>query len=194
MGKIRGKPTGKAAAMTDDQKKVAIGAASEGRELAMLLLSLRAGLRAKEIAGLTWADVDLRGKMLLLKATKGDRARTVPMAKELVKAMTAYHATQKGKDGKTRHVFANTHNHPGKPLTPNAVACWFADFYTRRLGWKGFSSHSGRRTFATTVAQKITAAGGSLKDVQELMGHASLQTTQRYIESNPNAQKKVVDL
>ena len=74
------------------------------------------------------------------------------------------------------------------------MAAWFKDYFGRRLGWEGYSSHSGRRTFATTIAQKIVTAGGSLKDVQELMGHESLQTTQRYIEANANAQRKVVDL
>ena len=68
------------------------------------------------------------------------------------------------------------------------------DLYTRRLGWEGYSSHSGRRTFCTKVARKITEAGGSLKDVQALMGHESLQTTSRYIETDPEAQRRVVNL
>ena len=62
------------------------------------------------------------------------------------------------------------------------------------LGFEGASSHSGRRTFITNAAKKITTVGGSLRDVQNLAGHASLQTTQRYIESDEEAKRKIVDL
>ena len=61
-----------------------------------------------EIAGLTWGNVDLPGKALFLKTTKGNKPRLVPMCKELVAELTAYRATQEGKDGKTRHVFITT--------------------------------------------------------------------------------------
>jgi integrase/recombinase XerD len=50
---------------------------------------------------------------------------------------------------------------------------WYGD-----LGFVGCSSHSGRRTLITNVARKISTVGGSLKDVQQLAGHANLQTTQ----------------
>ena len=58
----------------------------------------------------------------------------------------------------------------------------------------GCSSHSGRRTFITETSKKISTVGGSLRDVQMMVGHSSLQTTQRYIESDSESQKKVVDL
>jgi len=56
----------------------------------------------------------------------------------------------------------------------------------------GCSSHSGRRTFITRAARKIVEAGGSLRDVQQLAGHASLATTQRYIEGDTDAKRRVV--
>ena len=56
------------------------------------------------------------------------------------------------------------------------------------------SSHSGRRTFITRAAKKVVEAGGSLRDVQQLAGHSSLQTTQRYIEGDSEAKRKLVDL
>jgi len=73
------------------------------------------------------------------------------------------------------------------------VVNMFAGWY-RRLGFDGASSHSGRRTFITAAARRISTVGGSLKDVQMLAGHSSLQTTQRYIESNGDAQKRIVEL
>ena len=64
----------------------------------------------------------------------------------------------------------------------------------RPLGFSGASSHSGRRTFITKAAKEIVEAGGSLRDVQELAGHASLATTQRYIQGDTEAKRKVVAL
>ena len=49
----------------------------------------------------------------------------------------------------------------------------------------GYTSHSGRRTFITNAARRISMVGGSLKDVQELAGHTNIRTTQRYIDANP---------
>jgi integrase len=69
----------------------------------------------------------------------------------------------------------------------------FAGWY-RVLGFQGCSSHSGRRTFITNSARKISTVGGSVRDVQMLAGHAALSTTPRYIEADVEAQRKVVDL
>jgi integrase len=59
---------------------------------------------------------------------------------------------------------------------------------------EGASSHSGRRTFITAAAKKIVEAGGSLRDVQELAGHTSLATTQRYIQGDTAAKRNVIKL
>jgi integrase len=161
------------------------------RDRAMLLLSVKAGLRATEIANLLWKDVDLEGKTLVLRQTKGGKQRTVGIHRDLLVELEAYRADLKSiKD----HVFTNTHNKPGQPITANSVAAWFKDLFTRKLGWEGYSSHSGRRTFVTNAARKITEAGGSLRDVQSLAGHADLKTTQSYIEVSEDAKTKVIDL
>ena len=70
---------------------------------------------------------------------------------------------------------------------------WFGRLYGK-LGFAGASSHSGRRTFITQAARKIIQCGGSLRDVQELAGHASLATTQRYIQGDTEAKRKVMAL
>jgi integrase len=178
--------------LDDKRLRQALAETRNERERAMVLLSCKAGLRAVEIAGLSWGRID--EGMLLLTTTKGSKPRRVPMAKDLIEALNAYRATRQGRDGPTRHIFTNEHSHPGKPLTANAVSVWFRDFYSRRLGWEGYSSHSGRRSFATKCAIKAAEAGGSLRDVQALLGHESLSSTQRYIEVSEDAQKKLVDL
>ncbi|MFM9154437.1 MAG: tyrosine-type recombinase/integrase [Methylocystis sp.] len=71
----------------------------------------------------------------------------------------------------------------------NMFACWY-----RTLGFSGASSHSGRRTFITNAARRISTVGGSLRDVQLLAGHSALGTTQRYIEADGMAQRRVVEL
>jgi integrase/recombinase XerD len=71
----------------------------------------------------------------------------------------------------------------------NMFAAWYAD-----LGLVGCSSHSGRRTFITNAARKISSVGGSLRDVQALAGHSSLAVTQRYIDGSEDARIKVVEL
>jgi integrase/recombinase XerD len=66
---------------------------------------------------------------------------------------------------------------------------WYRD-----LGLVGCSSHTGRRTFITETAKKVYTVGGSLRDIQVMVGHRSLNTTQRYIDYDSDAQRKVVSL
>ena len=80
-----------------------------------------------------------------------------------------------------------------KKTSPQAIVNMFQRWYGR-LGLIGCSSHSGRRTFITETSKKISTVGGSLRDIQMMVGHSSLQTTQRYIESDSESQKKVVNL
>jgi integrase/recombinase XerD len=180
-----------ARALDDKRLKQALAILKNDRERALFLLSVKAGLRAKEIAGLEWSRIDWQTGTLLLKTTKGNKPRHVPMADDLADALRSYRDSL---SSRKTHVFTNTQSRPGRPLTPNSVAVWLRDLYLRKLGWTGYSSHSGRRTFVTKVARKISEAGGSLRDVQALAGHESLATTQRYIETNPEAQRRVIKL
>jgi integrase/recombinase XerD len=59
---------------------------------------------------------------------------------------------------------------------------------------EGCSSHSGRRTFITRAARKVSEGGDSLRDVQQLAGHTSLDMTQRYIEGDTEAKRKLIAL
>lgn len=78
-------------------------------------------------------------------------------------------------------------------MTPVSIVNWFAKAY-RTIGLQGCSSHSGRRTFITRAARLVHKTAGSLRDVQLLAGHRSIQTTQRYIDGDTDAQRKLVAL
>ena len=81
----------------------------------------------------------------------------------------------------------------GRAMTPSSIVVWFNRAF-RQIGLQGCSSHSGRRTFVTRAARLVHKAGGSLRDVQLLAGHRSIQTTQRYIDGDSDAQRKLVSL
>jgi integrase len=76
-------------------------------------------------------------------------------------------------------------------MTPLGIVVWFSRAY-KALGLNGCSSHSGRRTFITRAARLVHKAGGSLRDVQLLAGHRSIQTTQRYIDGDSDVQRRLV--
>ena len=167
------------------------------RDRVMILLSLKAGLRAKEIALLTWAMVtDAEGSIadciqLPNGASKGKRGgRTIPLNMTLRDALVKLKSARGGEAEPCKRVI---HSERGAGFSAASVQVWFARLYAK-LGFTGASSHSGRRTFITRAARKIIEAGGSLRDVQELAGHASLATTQRYIAGDTDAKRKVVAL
>ena len=157
----------------------------------------RAGLRAKEIACLTWSMVtDADGQvaeMLALpnRASKGrGGGRMIPLNLTLRAALVALHQLCGAVVYPERAVVSSER---GGPLTASSVTKWFFHLY-RDVGMSGCSSHSGRRTFITRAARKVSEVGGSVRDVQQLAGHASLQTTQRYIEGDTDAKRKLVQL
>jgi len=172
------------------------------RNRLIFLLSAKAGLRAKEIAKLTWwMTNDSQGQIgweicLLDSASKGKSGRRIPLNEEVRTALIEY------RDEVLSRARPNDMS-PAGPLviktersqstSAQAIVNMFQRWY-RHLGFVGCSSHSGRRTFITNAARKISTVGGSLKDVQELAGHANLRTTQRYIDANPEAQVRVVGL
>jgi len=164
------------------------------RNRLIFLLSVKAGLRAKEIARLNWLMTnDSQGEIgwtiyLLDSASKGKSGRIIPLNEDLRNALIEYRNQVMSFAGP---LVISTER--GLFTSPQAIVNMFQRWY-RHLGFIGCSSHSGRRTFITNAARKISTVGGSLKDVQELAGHSNLRTTQRYIDPNPEAQVRVVGL
>jgi integrase/recombinase XerD len=162
------------------------------RNTAMVLLSFKAGLRACEIAGLDWTMVlDPSGRVSSSLAigsgiAKNGRARRLPLHRELRAALQQLNRIE-GRPLTGPVIRSQS----GGAMAPKSVVNWFKALYLE-LGLIGCSSHSGRRTFITLSARLVSKAGGSLRDVQELAGHSDLSTTQRYIEGDRDAQRKLV--
>ena len=166
------------------------------RDRVIFLLSVKAGLRAKEIASLTWEMVtDAEGALvdvisLTDVASKGRGGRVIPINRDLKLALAALKASVDKAPRASSYVV--TTERAGK-TSSFAIVNKFAAWY-RALGFSGASSHSGRRTAITNWARKISTVGGSLRDVQMLAGHSALSTTQRYIEGAEEARRRVVEL
>jgi integrase len=163
------------------------------RNRVIVLLSTKAGLRAGEIAGLTWDMVlDASGQIsksieLRDHAAKKGSGRLIPVHPDLADALSVWRQASTEWSG---HVVRSER---GGPMTALSIVIWFKRAY-EYVGLDGCSSHSGRRTFITRAARLVHKAGGSLRDVQLLAGHRSIQTTQRYIDGDTDAQRKLVSL
>ena len=154
--------------------------------------SLLAGLRACEIASLTIGDVmDSTGKpkseiYLAQSMTKGKKGRTIMVGDKLQKEVARFIALQDSRESSRPLIASQKSN---KPFSANTLVQLFRKIYAD-AGIDGASSHSGRRSFITTLAEK----GVGARVLQHLAGHSSLATTQRYIDVNDAMLKKAVNL
>jgi integrase len=162
------------------------------RNCVIVLLSAKAGLRAGEIANLTWdmlvkANGRIGGLIELCDhAAKKCSGRSIPVHPAVAEALEAWRQVALSSE----YVIASER---GGPMTALSIVVWFNRAF-KNIGLKGCSSHSGRRTFVTRAARIVHKAGGSLRDVQLLAGHRSIETTQRYIDGDTDAQRKLVTL
>ena len=169
------------------------------RDQTVFLLSVRAGLRAKEIANLKWSMIMTpEGEVgdaihLTNTASKGRSGRVIPLSKHLrenlKQMLVAARQDRRFHPALSYVVTTERSAHTSPQAVVNMFKRWYED-----IGLLGCSSHSGRRTFITNAARKISSVGGSLRDVQMLAGHSSLAVTQRYIDGDSEARKKIVDV
>lgn len=181
--------------LTTQELKQAMGHAALGRhaqrDKAMLLMTHLAGMRVGEVAKLQVSDVlnadgTIKAEVRLAAfQTKGDTARTVFMNERLRKELAAYARTVRMQN--VTAPFFVTQKRTG--FSPNSLTQHFLALY-KGAGLVGASSHSGRRTFLTSLATQ----GVSVRVLAALAGHKSIQTTQRYIDVNDNMLRKAVEL
>ncbi|WP_041792130.1 tyrosine-type recombinase/integrase [Stigmatella aurantiaca] len=165
--------------------------AAEPEWRTLMLVALKTGLRQGELIGLQWADLDLSRGMVTVRRTiwrgvtdlpKGGRERTVDLPASAVEALKA-HRHLRG-----RFVFCQDDGQPltaGKTAQPLRRALKMADIGREegRIGW-----HDLRHTYASHLAMK----GIPLKVIQELMGHVTIEMTERYAHLSPDTRREAV--
>ena len=172
------------------------------RNRTMLLCTHMAGMRVGEVAALTVSDVlAMDGTVkeeiaLSAQQTKGNRARTVLVPKKLRDELTSYLQQRYGLSNllavtqtDTQRALFPTQKNPKRGFTANTLCQLFHKIYKDSQMY-GATSHSGRRTFITKLADK----GVGVRVLMALAGHKSIATTQRYIELNPTIMKAAVEL
>ena len=164
----------------------------EARNRAMLLLTHWAGMRVGEVACLRWSDVTKKDGTikteirLLPEMTKGRHARTVFINSKLQNELQSY--ADQAKCIHPTYPFFGTQKSIKKGFSANSLAQTFGALY-RASGIEGGSSHSGRRTFLTNLANK----GVGIHLLKTLAGHRSIATTAVYLYSSPIHLKAAVE-
>ena len=163
------------------------------RNRAMMLLTHWAGLRIGEVAALRWMDVVMpSGQIkdeirLLSRMTKNQTARTVYVSQRLKEELKRY--SNQARCIERTYPFFASQKSPLKGFSANSLAQTFAQIY-KSAGIEGASSHSGRRTFLTSLANKGTA----IHILKTLAGHQSITTTAAYLYSSPAQLRAAVEL
>ena len=149
---------------------------SEERDTAVLELLYSTGMRCSEIVGLVRDDVDMDNRSIKLLG-KGRKERWVPFGSPAYLSISRYIETRGRVSGRDP-LFAGTR---GRPLSDRTVRRIVARGLVRAAIRTKASTHTLRHSFATHLLQR----GGDLRSIQELLGHSSLSTTQRYTHVNP---------
>jgi site-specific recombinase XerD len=143
------------------------------RDNAMFTLMLRCGLRVEEVAHLSLGNIDLKRRTLLIQDGKGAKDRIVYISNDALRALLEYIRVRAA--SKARKVFlVEKGPYTGQPISIRGIQKRM-EYYARRTSLK-ISCHHLRHTMATQMLN----ADADLSTIQDLLGHNSIRTTQRY--------------
>jgi integrase/recombinase XerC len=143
------------------------------RDLAMFEMLYGCGIRVSELVGLNLEDIDFGDRWILVRG-KGRKERQVPFGAKAAAALDRYMTERKPKPGE-KAVFLNRF---GTRITTRSVGTIVKLYSTALAGDSSLHPHSLRHAFAT----HLLSDGADLRSIQELLGHASLSTTQKYTQ------------
>ncbi|MEJ2185101.1 MAG: tyrosine recombinase XerC [Gemmatimonadota bacterium] len=173
----------------DDVFALAENRAAEGtfhgtRDLAILETFYATGMRLSELQGLDWEDVDLIGDQVKVRG-KGRKERIVPLGVAAVRALRRYETRRAEVAASGRGALFVARS--GKRLSRRRIQAIVRKHLDAVAGDANLSTHSLRHSFATHMLD----AGADLMAVKELLGHASLSTTQIYTHTSKERLKRV---
>ncbi len=156
------------------------------RDKAIFEILYGSGLRVSELTGLNHGDLNVRERLIRVRG-KGRKERIVPITKEAAKAVLGHQAQTERDPDESTPLFANAQ---GSRISPAFVRSIFRKYEkTGGFGYH-FTPHSLRHTAATHLLESKEA---DLRSIQELLGHASLSTTQRYTQVDFSHLRAVYD-
>lgn len=153
----------------------------------MALVALRTGLRLGELCALDWTDVDLDQRIVTIQRSwvkghmgtpKNGKIRHVPLEPNVAEALSSVRAT-------SGLIFATHDAPPTHSAATHHLKVLCREAGIRRIGW-----HLLRHTFASTLAVR----GVPLRVIQELLGHSSITTTERYAHLAPSSLRSAVEV
>ena len=190
----------KAPVLTESQFRRVVAAAKSSthprRNLTLLYFSFSLGLRAKEMSSLLVRDVlspggEVKDEVLLTKAsTKGGKQRLVYLSNKDVRRSLVEYIKQRQVESRNglRPDAALFLSQKGGRFSPNTMQMLFKRLFVL-AGIENASSHSGRRTFATSLIER----GVDIKAVSSLMGHSTVAMTAHYVQDNPIRLRKICE-
>lgn len=165
--------------------------AASCRNRAMLEMFYSSGLRLSELAGLNLEDIDFNQRLVKVRG-KGRKERIVPIGEHAVKAMKEYLEKTGEIRKRPSREFCKTPlflNAKGRRITTRSIARIVNDLSVRSHVGRRISPHALRHSFATHLLN----AGADLRAIQELLGHESLSTTQKYTAVNIHRMMEIYD-
>ena len=170
--------------LTEETAQQLIAAARKPWQRALVILLLSTGIRRTEVVTITLDDLDLEQRQVLIRG-KGGKQRVVPLTEQAVEAIEEYLKCRV--KTKSRHLFVST---TGGHAIQGRIVNRILNRILRRAGMEGqgITPHKLRHTFATHLIR----SGADIRTVQELLGHADIQTTARYLHSDTRTKQLAV--
>jgi len=131
----------------------------------IVMVALNTGMRKGEILNLRWSNIDMKNRIIMIRKTKNNEMRMIPINNTLYYELKTIGAQSNG-----QYVFTNQNGKPYGDVKTGFNAA------LRRAGIKDFRFHDLRHTFAS----RLVMAGVDIRTVQELMGHKDIKMTMRY--------------